>query len=110
MSPVVADGRGAHIRSSNRQCYRLSREAGAEAKETCDVVESVSFDQLHYVRAPPPSIADRFRVLHTTGDVPPEEAGIVFAPSRRYVVFAEPGDGAMSVAAACPIEESRQLQ
>ena len=105
-SQVVADVHGAAIRSTNRQCYRIS----PDAKETCDVLESVTFAQLHYIRPPPPSMSDRFRVVHTTGDVPPEEAGIVFAPDRRYVVFAAPSDGALSVTAACPIEESRKLR
>jgi hypothetical protein len=105
ISPVIAEARGAKAVSSNRQCYK----GGNGAAQTCDIVESVAFEQLHYFRPPPPSIADRFRVVHTTGDVPPEEAGIVLAPGRRYVVFAAPSDGALNVAAACPIEESRTL-
>jgi len=110
MSPVVADASGAVVRSANRQCYRLSHEPGAEAGETCDVLESVTFAQLHYFRPPPPAIPDRFRVVHSTGDVHADEAGIVFSPGRRYVVFAMPSDGALTVTAACPVDASRELK
>jgi hypothetical protein len=110
MSPVVAEARDALIRSANRQCYRLSREPGAEATQTCDVLESVTFAKIHYFRPPPPAIPDRFRVLHSTGDVHVDEAGIVLSPGQRYVVFAAPSDGALTVVAACPVDESRELK
>ena len=110
MSPVVAEARGALVRSANRQCYRLSRDPGAQATETCDVLESVTFAQVRYFRPPPPAIPDRFRVAHSTGDVNADEAGIVLSPGRRYVVFAAPSDGALTVTAACPVDESRELK
>jgi hypothetical protein len=106
-SPVVAEARDARIRSANRQCYKVQ----PGSTQTCDIVESVTFGTLHYFRPPPPPIPDRFRVLHSTGDdVSAEEAGIVLSPGRRYVVFAAPSDGALTVTAACPVEESRELQ
>jgi hypothetical protein len=110
ISPVVADARGARIKSANRQCYKVPREGGAGPTETCDVLESVTFAELHYFRPPPPAIPDRFRVLHSTGDVHADEAGIVLSPDRRYVVFATPSDGALTVTAACPVDESRELK
>ncbi len=106
MSPVVAEARDARIHTANRQCYRVQ----PGSTETCDVVESVTFGTLRYFRPPPALMPDRFRVLHSTGDVPAEEAGIVLGPGLRYVVFAAPSDGALTVMAACAIEESRELR
>ena len=110
ISPVVADARGAQIKSANRQCYKVPREGGVGTTETCDVLESVTFAELHYFRPPPPAFPDRFRVLHSTGDVHADEVGIVLSPGRRYVVFAAPGDGALTVTAACPVDDSRELK
>lgn len=104
-APVVAEARDARIRSANRQCYRVQ----PGSPETCDVVESVTFGTLRYFRRPS-QIPDRFRVLHSTGEVRAEEAGIVIAPSVRYVLFAAPSDGALSVTAACAVDESRELR
>jgi hypothetical protein len=111
ISPVVVEARGAQVRSANRQCYKLPRADGSGATETCDIVESVTFEQLRYFRSPsePP---DRFRVIHSIGDdVQAADAGIVLSPDRRYVLFATvPNDGSFVVAAACPIGEARVLE
>jgi hypothetical protein len=110
ISPVVAEARGARIASANRQCYKVPRQDGTGSTETCDIVESVTFERLRYFRAPPEHFPDRFRVVHSTGDVHADEAGIALSSGRRYVLFAEPSDGALTVTAACPVEDSRELK
>jgi len=111
IAPVVAEARGARITNTNRQCYKVPREGGAGSTETCDILESVIFEQVRYFRPPSEAMPARFRVLHSTGgDVSKDEAGIVIAPGTRYVLFAAPSDGALTVTAACPIADSRDLK